>query len=215
LLPTLPDNFVVPPGAGNGSASDAAKELYRRHCNPTDDEMLSTIRRARTEYMAAHPDRYLDVLYVLTNLDTAWVRDFAATMRREGWGIVLGTPDLALDAEQTEVGMAVDMEIARRAEVFIGNGVRVFVGCGRCRRCGWVLTVRSGRRPRATSCMGGSPIRGCRSRPAFGEAESAADWVGLKKLLPVCTPALCVFFMLSGSVDASGFLKEVILCCVC
>jgi hypothetical protein len=165
--------------------------------------------------MAAHPDRYLDVLYVLTNLDTAWVRDFAATMRREGWGIVLGTPDLALDAEQTEVGMAVDMEIARRAEVFIGNGVRVFVGCGRCRRCGWVLTVRSGRRPRATSCMGGSPIRGCRSRPAFGEAESAADWVGLKKLLPVCTPALCVFFMLSGSVGASGFLKEVILCCVC
>jgi hypothetical protein len=95
--------------------------------------MLAAIRRARTEYTAAHPDRHLDVLYVLTNQDAAWVRAFAATMRKEGWGTVVGTPDLALDAEQTEVGIAVDMEIARRAEIFIGNGVRAFVGCGALR----------------------------------------------------------------------------------
>ncbi|KAJ7701154.1 hypothetical protein B0H17DRAFT_924733, partial [Mycena rosella] len=30
--------------------------------------------------------------------------------------------DLVLDAEQADVGMAVDMEIARRAAVFLGNG---------------------------------------------------------------------------------------------
>jgi hypothetical protein len=33
---------------------------------------------------------------------------------------------LVLDQEQTDVNMAVDMDIARRAAVFIGNGVGVF-----------------------------------------------------------------------------------------
>jgi hypothetical protein len=181
MFPTLPDKFVVPPGSGGGNATDAAKEVYRHHCYPTDDETLAAIRRARHEYTAANPDRYLDVLYVLTNADAAWVRTFAATMRKEGWGTVLGTPDLALDPEQFEVGMAVDMEIARRAEVFIGNGVRVLVGCG---RCGRVLTTRSGLRSRATSCMGGSSIRSRRSRTASGEGS-------LVKLL--CTCSLCLF----------------------
>jgi hypothetical protein len=73
--------------------------------------------------MAANPDRALDVLYVLTNADAAWVKEFALTVQGEGWGTVVGSPDLILNDEQTEVAMAVDMEIARRAEVFIGNGV--------------------------------------------------------------------------------------------
>jgi hypothetical protein len=67
------------------------------------------------------------VLFVLTNADAAWVREFAQTMQEQGWPTVVGTPDLILDDEQTEAGMAVDMEIARRAEVFIGNGVRPFL----------------------------------------------------------------------------------------
>jgi hypothetical protein len=36
---------------------------------------------------------------------------------------------LLLDVEQEEVGMAVDMELARRAAVFIGNGVSVCLFC--------------------------------------------------------------------------------------
>jgi hypothetical protein len=126
LWPTHPDKFVVPKDAGGGNATDSAKEFYRGHCYPTDAETLATIRRARAEYTAAHPDRALDVLFVLTNADATWVHEFAGMMRKEGWGTVVGTPDLTLDAEQTEVGMAVDMELARRAEVFIGNGVRFF-----------------------------------------------------------------------------------------
>jgi hypothetical protein len=134
LWPSHPDKFVIPPDSGGGSASDAAKEVYRQHCFPTDAETLATIRRARAEYTAAYPARPLDVLFVLTNADTAWVRAFAETMRAEGWGTVVGTPDLVLDEEQTEVGMAVDMEIARRAEVLIGNGVRVPFQCSALRK---------------------------------------------------------------------------------
>ena len=36
------------------------------------------------------------------------------------------TKDLEWDQEQKDVGMAVDMEFARRAAVFIGNGVSPF-----------------------------------------------------------------------------------------
>jgi hypothetical protein len=126
LWPSHPDKFNVPNDCGDGKASESAKEVYRQHCYPSDVETLATIRRARAEYTAAHPSKPLDVLFVLTNADADWVREFAQTMQGEGWPTVLGTPDLVLDDEQTEVGMAVDMEIARRAEVFIGNGVRPF-----------------------------------------------------------------------------------------
>jgi hypothetical protein len=44
---------------------------------------------------------------------------------------VVTTEDLGLDQQQIAVSMAVDMEIARRAAVFIGNGVSLmpFVIC--------------------------------------------------------------------------------------
>jgi hypothetical protein len=35
--------------------------------------------------------------------------------------------DLELDQEQKDVGMAVDMDFARKATVFIGNGVSPFL----------------------------------------------------------------------------------------
>ncbi|KAF8342548.1 hypothetical protein F5887DRAFT_350555 [Amanita rubescens] len=40
----------------------------------------------------------------------------------EAWEEVITSNDLLLDAEQRYVGMAVDMAIAERAEVFVGNG---------------------------------------------------------------------------------------------
>ena len=63
-------------------------------------------------------------VYVLSN-DWAWalgeVRD---ALEEDGWSDVVSTADLQLDAEQSFVAMAVDMAIAERAEVFVGNGVR-------------------------------------------------------------------------------------------
>jgi hypothetical protein len=41
----------------------------------------------------------------------------------EGGVEVVASQDLALDAEQKDVSMAVDMEIARREAVFVGNVV--------------------------------------------------------------------------------------------
>jgi hypothetical protein len=123
LWPSLPDAFTIPAGVGNGNASDSAVEVYRKHCFPTVEESAAKIRSAREEYKARHPSKPLDVLYILTNADAAWVEGFAARMKQEGWGTVVGSPNLVLDIEQKELGMAIDMEMGRRAEVFIGNGV--------------------------------------------------------------------------------------------
>jgi hypothetical protein len=91
---------------------------------PTEAELLATIRRARDAYLGAERGRTLDVLYVLTNADAEWFAEFDAAAVADGWTTVVSSSDLVLDDEQTDVGMVVDMEIARRAAVFIGNGVR-------------------------------------------------------------------------------------------
>lgn len=46
-----------------------------------------------------------------------------AAFRKDGWTTVVTSRDLEFDSEQKEVGMAVDMDLARKAAVFIGNGV--------------------------------------------------------------------------------------------
>jgi hypothetical protein len=155
----------VPPGAGEGETSASTWETYRQHCFPTEAESAATIARARAEYHAMYPSRQLDVLYILTNANKKWVEEFARMARRDGWGTVVGSPNLVLDTEQREMGMAVDMEIGRRAEVFIGNGVSMGSSSGS-------LTdgeregaddgglFYSGPRLRAISCMEGWSTRG-------------------------------------------------------
>lgn len=47
-----------------------------------------------------------------------------AALLADGWSEVASSGDVVLDGEQYYVGMAVDMAIAERAQVFVGNGVR-------------------------------------------------------------------------------------------
>jgi hypothetical protein len=65
---------------------------------------------------------------VLTNAGADWFAKFKADMLADGWGTVVSGTDFVLDDEQKEVDMAMDMEIARRAAVFVGNGVRATPG---------------------------------------------------------------------------------------
>ena len=80
----------------------------------------------------------LTKVYVSTNGDEAWWEAITSELRADGWE-VRGSKDMDFvrDGEgvwegsqvrrrksERIVGLAVDMEIAARAEVFIGNGVR-------------------------------------------------------------------------------------------
>ncbi|KAF7329980.1 hypothetical protein MKEN_00262000 [Mycena kentingensis (nom. inval.)] len=118
LLPQLLDKFAsadIPSGAEREAA-------VLQHCLPTAEQLVSRIEEVRREYVEAERGRVLDVLYVLTNDNTPWLDDVKRTLRAAGWRIILTTRDLELDDEEREVGMAVDMQFAREAAVFLGNG---------------------------------------------------------------------------------------------
>lgn len=89
---------------------------------------MRKLTAARKEHLAhaasTSTQQALDVLYLLTNDASPWLSEPQSALRKNGWTTVATSRDLALDADQRDVSMAVDMEIARRAAVFVGNGVR-------------------------------------------------------------------------------------------
>ncbi|KAJ7192905.1 hypothetical protein GGX14DRAFT_537686 [Mycena pura] len=120
-LPLLPDKLVLPDG-------DVREEAMLAHCLPTAAQLAQRVDEVRRDYVhagaGAGEGRALDVLYVLTNEAGPWLDELKRVLRDAGagWDTIVTTRDLRLDQEQTDVGMAVDMELARRAAVFIGNG---------------------------------------------------------------------------------------------
>jgi FMN phosphatase YigB (HAD superfamily) len=131
LWKTLPDKDEHPEGAyGNGTITDDAMAVYMKHCYPNEEQILARVSELRREYLrptapgpGAAP-RTLDVLYLLTNGDREWVRGLTEKLSAE-WGTIITSKDVVLDDEQMDVGMAVDMEVGRRAAVFVGNAVSV------------------------------------------------------------------------------------------
>ncbi|KAK7060401.1 hypothetical protein VNI00_001166 [Paramarasmius palmivorus] len=128
LLPELPDKFIPPPGGEWGKNTPENEEKYMEHCLPTFDAIVQKVRDSRNDYVAAGRkkgekfDRTLDVMYLLTNEESDWLDRLKDSLRADGWHTIRTSRDLVLDQEQTDVNMAVDMDIARRAAVFIGNG---------------------------------------------------------------------------------------------
>uniref|UniRef100_D8PZF6 Uncharacterized protein n=2 Tax=Schizophyllum commune (strain H4-8 / FGSC 9210) TaxID=578458 RepID=D8PZF6_SCHCM len=61
-------------------------------------------------------------MYILTNDRSSYVDDLKKALKAVGWKKIVTTADLEYNAEQMDVNMAIDMDIARRAAVFIGNG---------------------------------------------------------------------------------------------
>lgn len=59
----------------------------------------------------------------MTNGWGGWMRELRRILKSDGWEDVKSTFDMELDLAQNHVSMAVDMAIAEKAEVFIGNGV--------------------------------------------------------------------------------------------
>ena len=149
LLEQLPDTFVPPPGGVPGKNTRENMATYMERCLPTQEGIVHKARESREEFKAKSKTGFktLDMLYLLTDEHGVWLDHLKAAFKADGWHTIVTTRDLVLDREQTEVNMAVDMEIARRAAIFIGNGVRYVVFL-----CWLLLMTRlfSGHRTRAT-----------------------------------------------------------------
>ncbi|KAF5360421.1 hypothetical protein D9756_004976 [Leucocoprinus leucothites] len=125
LLPFLPDKFTPPPGGVWGQNTDENVAIYMERCLPDFAAIIKKIHDSREDYINARKEgqqRILDTLYVLTNDDSEWVQQLKDALRGESWNVIVTSKDLVLNAEGVDTSMAVDMDIARRAAVFIGNG---------------------------------------------------------------------------------------------
>ena len=129
LLPSLPDKFIHPEGYEPGKNTPEGNAYYQKHCFPDHDMILDKIQKSREEYIqSASPGehRVLDMVFLSTNDNSGWVDELKTKIMQSGWHRVVTTKDLELDQEQRDVGLAVDMEFAIKAAVFIGNGVSLF-----------------------------------------------------------------------------------------
>lgn len=128
-FPELVDKFSVPPGSGDGKYTEEARDIYLKHCFPSIPQIVEKVRSV------TKTSKGLKNIYVMTNASPAWLDELKLAFRKmEGheWQQIAGSRDLKLNWEQKYVAHAVDMMIAGRAQVFIGNGVsffKIFILC--------------------------------------------------------------------------------------
>lgn len=94
---------------------------YMQHCLPTVEQLVERLRAVRKD----NPG--LRRVYVLTNAWGWWLNGLKSALQADGWDDLKSSLDIHLDAAQTYVAMAVDMAIAEKAEIFVGNGVSVVI----------------------------------------------------------------------------------------
>ncbi|KAK0442083.1 hypothetical protein EV421DRAFT_592984 [Armillaria borealis] len=101
---------------------------YLPHCLPTIPEIVERLNVVRAE----NPHLSLTKVYLLSNGRRWWLDELWAELRADGWEPVregLGSSqDLTLTREEQYVSGAVDMAIAEKAEVFVGNGFSSLTG---------------------------------------------------------------------------------------
>ncbi|KAF8303077.1 hypothetical protein DL93DRAFT_2067058 [Clavulina sp. PMI_390] len=129
-LSFLPDRLILPPSATE-SESERAKYVFPR-CWLEIDGIVERLHSLRAEYNhVAHEEGKkieLKKVHVATNGNPEWVGELKKALWRDGWGSVTSTYDLRLDWEEggAPVDGAIDMEMAARGEVFVGNGFSTF-----------------------------------------------------------------------------------------
>ncbi|KAG8703235.1 hypothetical protein FRC12_006604 [Ceratobasidium sp. 428] len=116
LLPQLPDAFTVPEGAGQGHAKPNAIAEYHRVCWPSNKQIVERARAMRQQH------KRLDRVYILTNGNEEYLRRLKHDLKADHWAKVSTSQDMRLNWQETWVSQSVDMAIAQRAEVFVGNG---------------------------------------------------------------------------------------------
>lgn len=127
-VPGMASSFTVP-----SEGEPELEDTYRQHCFPTIEEIVIKVRDARSAWerrdafaSGVDPDkRHLKRLFIATNGKKDWIKELELALRQDGeWDVFVSSRDLVLTDEQRYVAQAVDMAIAQRAAVFIGNGVR-------------------------------------------------------------------------------------------
>ncbi|KAJ4467241.1 hypothetical protein J3R30DRAFT_2070848 [Lentinula aciculospora] len=89
---------------------------YLTHCLPEIPEIVARLHQVRLDNLA------LKRVYLLSNGWGWWLNSLRDSLKKDGWEDVRHGGELEMDQAQKHVAMAVDMAIAEKAEVFVGNG---------------------------------------------------------------------------------------------
>ncbi|KAN0088728.1 hypothetical protein V8E55_005785 [Tylopilus felleus] len=115
-LPELPDQYDQV--NSDPRLSPENHKAYVDHCYPSIEQVVEKVETVRRE---SHEP--LDHIYIMTNGDNSFVAELRTALGRlGGWEHIGSNRDLSLTWEQRFVAQAVDMLVAQRAQVFIGNG---------------------------------------------------------------------------------------------
>lgn len=124
-LPGLPDVFVPPPGGGWGENTPENRAIYMDHCLPGIEHIAKRVWDARRDLEAVEGRGRLKRLYIMTNAKSQWIESLKTRLHEDRiWEDITSSRDLALTPEQRYIAQTVDMAVAERAALFIGNGVR-------------------------------------------------------------------------------------------
>ncbi|KAK7466092.1 hypothetical protein VKT23_004817 [Stygiomarasmius scandens] len=126
MYPGIPDSFdpdrylrqTAEYTENDKEKSRLLKPYYFQHCLPEIDQIVTRLRTVREE----NPSLDLNRVYVLSNGKASWLNRLGGELKGDGWEDVRSTVDLRLDSQQKYVSGAIDMAIAEKAEIFIGNG---------------------------------------------------------------------------------------------
>ena len=126
-FPEFIDKFEKP----TDMSPEETTNVYLSHCYPTIQQIADKVKRVRQESQATHDLRYL---YIMTNGPSPWVEELKTVLAKESpWESVKSSRDLELTWEEKFVAQGVDMLVAQRAEVIIGNGVSSYACRMYCR----------------------------------------------------------------------------------
>ncbi|KAF5314760.1 hypothetical protein D9611_007176 [Ephemerocybe angulata] len=121
-LPWPPDRFKIDVGENGHEEGE-----YMKHCLPDVERIIGKIHATRDEWEKETVDLragHIDTLYILTNAHPEWVQDLKSRIydKGRGWKVVTSHDLVFSDSQEKDVGMTIDMDLARRAAVFVGNG---------------------------------------------------------------------------------------------
>ncbi|KAI0277581.1 hypothetical protein BGY98DRAFT_979166 [Russula aff. rugulosa BPL654] len=124
-FPGLPDRFTPPKSSSDGyddhygyDLSAEERALYRAHCFPEIEQIVSRVREVRAALLRTTISRAPEWLRELKDA----LQEDARRERLNQWEHIGTSRDLRLTGEQRHNSQAMDMAVAQRAEVFIGNG---------------------------------------------------------------------------------------------
>ena len=107
----------------DGSLTQDSIDAFQRACYPSTAQIVERVRQIRM----TEEGEGLRNVFVMTNGSPEWLEELkAALMEDYPWKQISSSLEMRVTWEQKFTAQSVDMMIGQRADVFVGNGVRIY-----------------------------------------------------------------------------------------